>query len=269
MRINLLKSILEIPTYTGEEFSLIYFLCEYFKEKSIPFQVDEKGNVMAQKGKADYLPCVVAHTDTVHRLVESIEIREVLRFNAQQELKNSLTGFIPNTDTQTGCGGDDKAGVFICLELLEHCDNLKVFFPVSEENGCVGTLSVSKEWFSNVGYCLQFDSPENNTMSLTLRGNNLFNETDAFWIKSKEIILKHGILKHQHHPFTDVKVLGDRFGLSCLNLAAGYYNFHTPTEYVVLEDVENAIKMGISLIKSLGCKEYKKSPAPSNSFCMN
>jgi tripeptide aminopeptidase len=267
MVISLLKSILKIPTHTGEEMSLVYFLCEYLEAKSIPYKVDAKGNIMAQKGNADYMPCVVAHTDTVHPLVDDIEIREVLRFNAQSELKKSLSGFVPNSDIQTGCGGDDKAGVFICLELLEHFDNLIVFFPVSEENGCIGTSAVAEEWFINIGYCIQFDSPENNTMSLTLRGHRLFDEKGAFWNRSKEIVLNHGIVKHQHHPYTDVKVIGERFNISCLNLATGYYNLHTPSEYVVLEDVENAIHLGKKLIESLGLKKYKKTLTHSSSYC--
>lgn len=259
MDISLLKSILSIPTQTGEEMKLVYFLCEYLHAKSISYKIDEKGNIMAQKGSADFMPCVVAHTDTVHSLVDAIEIREVLRFNAQSELKKSLTGFLPNSDTPTGCGGDDKAGVFICLELIEELENVKVFFPVSEENGCLGTLTASDEWFTNVGYYIQFDSPENNTMSLTLRGNRLFDENGVFWNKSKEILFNHGIINHQHHPFTDVKVLGERFNVSCLNLATGYYNLHTPTEYVVLEDVENAIDLGKKLIGCLGIEKYERA----------
>ena len=52
-------------------------------------------------------------------------------------------------------------------------------------------------------------------------------------------------------------VLKERFNFSCLNFAAGYYGWHSDHEYVVVEDVENAINLGEKVIKSLGNKKYK------------
>ena len=256
--IKLLKQILSIPTKTGKERKLVQFLENYLIQKSIPFQMDDIGNILAKKGSSKHFPCVVAHTDSVHEInTETIDIRDVKRYNSNRELKNALSGYVPNTNQPTGCGGDDKAGVFICLQLLDYFDNIKVFFPVSEENGCAGTNAAPKEWFKDVGYFIQFDSPENNTMSETLRGRTLFFSDEEFWKLSKDIIAEHGITKHQHHPFTDVGELKRRFEVECLNLAAGYYNYHTYNEYVVLEDVENAVQLGKKLIATLGCKKYK------------
>jgi acetylornithine deacetylase/succinyl-diaminopimelate desuccinylase-like protein len=41
-------------------------------------------------------------------------------------------------------------------------------------------------------------------------------------------------------------------------LSIGYYDHHTANEYVILEDVENGIKIGREMIVSLGCEKYKK-----------
>jgi len=255
--IKLLKQILSIPTQTGNEKLLVEYLCNYLKYKSIPFELDDMGNIIATKGSSKHYPCVLAHTDTVHDIKNWIDIREVRRRNAQGEDKAALAGYITDTDIPIGCGGDDKAGVFICLQLLDHFENIKVFFPVSEENGCVGTKATPKQWFKDVGYFIQFDSPENNTMSATLGGRTLCFSDEEFWNLSKGIIAEHGITEHQHHPYTDVGELKRRFEVECLNLATGYYNLHTYYEYVVLEDVENAIQLGKKLIKTLGCKKYK------------
>lgn len=257
MDISLLKQILSIPTKTGNEAMLVEYLKSYLKYKSIDFEIDDMGNIIATKGNAEIFPCVVAHTDSVHDADYWIEIRDVKRKNAQGEYKAALAGYITDTDIKIGCGGDDKAGVFICLQLLDYFDNIKVFFPVSEENGCVGTKAAPKEWFKDVGYFIQFDSPENNTMSLTLGGRRLFNEDGKFWELSKDLVLEHGITKHKCHPFTDVGYLGKEFEVDCLNLATGYYDLHTYYEYVVLEDVENAILLGKKLIRVLGNKKYE------------
>lgn len=256
MDITLLKQILSIPTKTGEERKLVKFLENYLNQRSILYQIDDMGNIIVTKGSSNIYPCVVAHTDSVHAIIKEIDIKEVRRRNSQGEEKLALTGYVFDTDVQTGCGGDDKAGVFICLQLLDYFDNIKVFFPVSEENGCVGTKAAPKEWFKDVGYFIQFDSPENNTMSLTLGGRRLFKEDGEFWKLSKYLVLEHGITEHQHHPFTDVGFLGKEYEVECLNLATGYYDLHTSHEYVVLNDVENAISLGRKLISKLGIKKY-------------
>ena len=64
-------------------------------------------------------------------------------------------------------------------------------------------------------------------------------------------------LKDYHvHPFTDAMVLRMDTSLLCLNLPAGYYNYHYNNEYCIAEEMDNAVLMGIYLINMLGNKEY-------------
>ena len=44
--------------------------------------------------------------------------------------------------------------------------------------------------------------------------------------------------------------------LACMNFGAGYYNHHTYAEYVVAEEMDHAVAMGLHLINRLGNKEY-------------
>ena len=286
-QIQLLNDILEVPTKTHKEEKLVKFLINYFEcpcrkvmkggikcadgecncmetDRINDFKIltDDIGNLMVVKQHPNnfdgIFPCVVAHTDTVHHIDGEIDIRMVQRPNTCGDMRTALTGFKPGTDDPTGCGGDDKAGVFICLMLFEEFDNIKLFFPVAEETGCHGSKAVSGEWFDDVGYFIQFDSPTNNTMSKTLLGKNLYDEDSLFGQLSMGLIMEHGITKHQTHPYTDVATLGERFGLQCLNLAAGYYNMHQAEEYVIIEDVTNAVALGIRLIDTLGEKRYAK-----------
>jgi len=261
-QIQLLKDILSVPTKTHQEERLVAFLVDYFDRKEVGLMKDDMGNLMVVKGEADfdgYFPCVVAHTDTVHSIdSDHIDIVEVYRPNTCGDMELALTGQRPGTVEPMGCGGDDKAGVFVCLQLFEQFDNIKLFFPVAEETGCHGSKAVDSKWFDDVGYIIQFDSPTNNTMSRTLMGRTLYDDQDGFSSTVMGLITEHGITEHQAHPYTDVATLGERFELQCLNLAAGYYKMHQAEEYVIIDDVINAITLGTRLIDRLGERKYAK-----------
>jgi hypothetical protein len=154
-------------------------------ENNIDFSVDEHNNVYATKQTTKelpedfYFPCVVSHTDTVHNL-DTINIREENLYNAQGELKLSYKAY-NNEGKPTGIGGDDKCGVFACLTLLHELPNVKAAFFVSEETGCHGSLKASEEFFSNVGYGIQFDAPENWMITEKCFGQVLFDRGSEFF----------------------------------------------------------------------------------------
>ena len=77
---ELLKEILSIPSYTGNELKLVDFICEFLKKNKILYEVDEMFNIYCTKGEAEYYPCVVAHTDTVHNN-NYIDVRTELKKN--------------------------------------------------------------------------------------------------------------------------------------------------------------------------------------------
>jgi|TARA_R110002126_G_scaffold31154_2_gene100752 tripeptide aminopeptidase len=250
-----LKEVLSIPTKTWKEDLMIEYLSNYCDNKGYNHWKDKNGSVYVTKGNADMFPCVVAHIDTVHEPVEMVVNEEMLP-NAQGEDKLSLKAYEKKTGRPTGIGGDDKAGVFICLKMLEQIDNIKAFFPVAEETGCHGSSDADKDFFKDVGYAIQFDSTENNTMSLTLMGVKLFEEDSEFFTSVKDIILEHGLKNWYNHPYTDTMRLKEKFDFSCLNFAAGYYNYHTVEEYVVVEDVQNTCNMAVKVIDKLGENKY-------------
>ena len=51
--------------------------------------------------------------------------------------------------------------------------------------------------------------------------------------------------------------LKKKFDFPCLNFAAGYYNYHTKNEYVIVDDVQNAIDLGVKVVNTLGNKKYQ------------
>lgn len=262
-KISHLKEVLSIPTKTYQEDLMIQYLVEYLQSKNYNYTVQENGNVYVTKGIADWYPCVIAHTDTVHSISDMI-IREEMLPNSFGEPKRSFKAYHPETGHPVGIGGDDKCGVYACLDLLEQLDVLKVALFVSEETGCHGSRKADPEFFSNVGYAIQFDAPESWMVTEYCWGVKLFDRDSAFFEKASPLIEQYMGNEHElmKHPYTDVSQITGRFNISTINFSVGYYDYHTKDEYVVIEDVFNSIELGKKLIESLGHNLYEHEVKP-------
>jgi di/tripeptidase len=265
--LQLLKDVLSVPTKTYQEEQMVLFLVNWLTENKIEHFVDEHNNVYATKQESDlipenfYFPCVIAHTDTVHN-IDTINVNEEMLPNTQGEIKLSYKAY-NDEGKPTGIGGDDKCGVFACLTLLKELPYLKAAFFVSEETGCNGSLKAKEEFFTNVGYGIQFDAPENWMITEKCFGQVLFDRDSEFFETCDEVLtegMDNSNMQYMVHPYTDVYALRGKFDFSCINFSIGYYNYHTKNEYVVVEDVFNGINMGRKMIEKLGYKlHYKKS----------
>lgn len=272
--LNLLKSVLSVPTKTYQEDEMLEFLSNWLSENKIDFWFDEFGNIYAEKNDKQvkdenfFYPCVVAHTDTVHE-IDTIIIKEEILKNFQGEDKLSLKAY-NDSGKPTGIGGDNKCGVFACLELLTKLPNLKAAFFVSEETGCHGSKKADKNFFSNVGYCIQFDAPFNWMVTEFSMGVRMFDRQSDFFKKCNAVLTEGFSNKQKYgsHPFTDVYALKKSFDFSCINISIGYYNYHTPDEYVVVEDTFNGIDVGEKMIVELGYKKYVTSISNQSQFSL-
>ena len=258
---ELLKEVLSVPTKTYQEERMVQFITNWLTENNIPFYVDEMSNIYATKQTDEnisYFPCVIAHTDTVHN-IDTINVFEEMLPDAQGNVKLSLKAYNDN-DEPTGIGGDDKCGVYGCLELLNELPNLKAAFFVSEETGCKGSMMADSSFFDNVGYGIQFDAPENWMITEKCFGQVLFDRETEFFDACNDV-LTEGMgdrMRYMVHPYTDVYALRGKFDFSCINFSIGYYQYHTSHEYVVIEDVINGIDMGKKMIDKLGHKLHYK-----------
>ena len=264
---KLLREVLSVPTKTYQEEKMVEFLVNWLTENNILHFVDEHNNVYATKQVSAelpedfYFPCVISHTDTVHN-IDTINISEEMLPNAQREIKLSYKAY-NDQGKPTGIGGDDKCGVFACLTLLQELPYLKAAFFVSEETGCHGSLKASEDFFSNVGYGIQFDAPENWMITEKCFGQVLFDRETEFFETCDKVLtegMNQNDMRYMVHPYTDVYALRGKFDFSCINISIVYYDYHTKNEYVVVEDVFNGIDMGRKMIENLGNKlHYKKS----------
>lgn len=251
MNLNRLKQVLSIPSYFDEESRMIKYLTGVLESKGYDHYVDTIGNIYVTKGESSGYPCFVSHTDTVHHINEDLIVIE--------NENSNLTGQCNKTGEPSGIGGDDKCGVYLCLEMLDRLDTVKVAFFVGEEFGMIGSKQADPEFFKDVTYAIQFDSPCGNTMSLTLRGQYLFDKESTFGEIVSPILLDGGITEWQHHPYTDAYQLITKFDFPCLNIAAGYHKYHTVNEYVVPSEVENSLNIAIKLVDSLGSDDYTRT----------
>jgi putative aminopeptidase FrvX len=258
LRVDLLSKIMAIPTYSRSEDQMVAFLVDYVHGHGLArcgvVTTDKWKNVYIRKGKAGHVPCVAAHIDTVHPLgrVNIVTDNEIL-FGTDDK------------GNRTGIGGDDKAGVYICLELLERFDDIAVVLFAGEEIGMEGANNAPAAWFADVGYVIEFDCPGQGLLSYTSGGSRLFANDGEFIRTAMPVLKAHGLTHWQRHPYTDVKAVQSRFGVSCLNISSGYHNWHRRDEYVVLKEVQAGLDAGQALITALGRRSYPFRPYEADS----
>ena len=250
----LMYRVLSVPTYTGKEHRMIEFLMDYARDKGYDGGLDEKGNVYMCKGappNGGYYPCVTAHMDTVqYEQIPFIEAGVPIPL-VTEEVKGKHRIYAEDF----GLGGDDKAGIVIALTLLDKLPICKAVFFVEEESGCYGSRNTELTWFKDVGYVIAFDSPEGNCASWSCSGECLFDRAfyETYLVELGEMF---GLTKYVAQPYTDAMVLRIDTALMCMNFGAGYYKYHTLSEYCIAEEMDNAAAMGLYLINRLGYKEY-------------
>ena len=271
MNLELLKDVLSIPSISGKENLIRDYIIEFAQNNDIEFEVDSKGNVYLTKGKdrmtlGEYYPCVVSHIDTVHRShIELIE--KNIRLDIVDKGNGDLIAYNPLTELQTGIGGDDKCGVFVCLSLFLELDILKGAFFVEEEIGMLGSKEADPKFFKNVGYAIQFDAPSANWITEVCSGVKIFDP--EFKNKIKTVLSEGGYTKFSNDPFTDVNQLSQKFDFNCLNLGCGYYEQHRDSEYVVVDEVMKSLHMGIKLIHHLGVADYLRNDIETTTHHIN
>jgi len=274
MNLDKFKEILSVPTKTYQEEDMVEFLCnELDTLPGVSYYRDDMMNIYATKGKlneGEYYPMFIAHTDTVHYKVDKIIVKEENLIRSNTFGKSFSNDEVPclkaytEDGLPTGIGGDDKCGIFICLELLKQLDKVKIGLFVSEETGCHGSSKCDENFLQDVGYITQYDAPGNHLISEICSGVRLFERDSEFFIKTLHAIENAfgDEMLIQSHPYTDISQLKKKIDVCCINMSCGYYNMHSNQEFVSIEDVENSIVAGLNMVKELGLKKYKYEYKP-------
>lgn len=223
---ELLKELYNISSPSHKEKKMIKFITAKLKEMGVSYRIDKVGNIFATKGDSQTYPCVVSHTDEVHRRsktgYEVVSIRDEIIFGYSSTMRDFC-----------GIGADDKNGIWICLKCLEEFDELKCAFFVGEEVGCTGSRYADMSFFEDCRFVLQCDRKGNSDLITSISGTDLCSAEflDAVSPKDYRYSTTHGMM-------TDVMTLKERgLAISCVNISCGYYNPHTANEMTKVDDL--------------------------------
>lgn len=251
--LQFLKSVLEIPSYTGYEQMMKDYVINFAEKEKISFYEDTKGNLYLTKGsvgQGEFFPCMTAHLDNVQTWqVDYVVQKKLLPLQIDQTSKKTIINC-----SGGGVGADDKTGIVACLEIIKKVENLKIAFFVEEEIGMLGSSSLDKKWFQDIGYVIGVDSPEQNRASFLSNGLPLMSR--EFFQLIQPICEKHNVTKFNSEPFTDVFQIRKQLGVTCMNFGSGGYYPHSRMEYVIAEDVDKCIGLCLDLIQFLGMKRF-------------
>ena len=234
-----LKEVLSIQSESYNQWRMFAYIIRQLQDIPDTDYFVVNGNIYIQRGDADTYPCMVAHMDTVHDIVEDLH---------PVYINGNITGFNRVTMEQTGIGGDDKVGIYIALECLRTFDNIKIAFFRDEEVGCVGSYDAHMHFFKDCRFVLQCDRKGNKDFVTDASGVEL--SSKAFQDDILPIIGSFGY-SFAHGMMTDVMALKES-GIRCsvANMSCGYYNPHCHTEYVNVADVENCLDMCKTIIRT-------------------
>ena len=242
MDLKLLEKIFQTPARTKNETQMASVIREVLNKYDIPYWTDKAGNIYNISKKS--VPLLSAHMDTV-----------------QDEIDAALTKFIKirgNILSGYGViGGDDKCGIFIALTLA--CQSLCNFiFSVEEESGGNGIkYFVTTQKLTDIPYGLVLDRKGH--QDIICARNNY--GTEAFEKTLLEIGNVFGY-KQAMGTFSDANFLNEQ--ISCANLSVGYYNPHSKSEFVDINDLRNAMDFTHAIIKNV--KEKFEAPRSSSHY---
>ena len=254
INVKFLKVVLEVPTYNKSEYRIKEFICDWAFDNKIKVQGDKIGNLYLTKGvlsDGEYYPCVSAHLDTVfsnQAILAEKNIKKIIEING-----DIIIGRDPLNNKRLGIGCDDLNGVFISLELMKKYDKIKAAFFVQEEYGCIGSRNADKDFFNDVAYYMQFDTPETGYTE-SLSSMQIY--SDEFHALTLPLLESHKENYFIKGPYTDALYIARNFDFASSCLSAGYYNWHRQDEYTKLSAVEYAINLGKEFLDVLKMKKF-------------
>ncbi len=245
-----LKEVLSVQTKSKNEKRMKRFIRSFIRELGLIPEHDNMGNIYCHKGdRRKNRPYVISHMDTVHQVNKNV--------------KTFLEGdvifaFDPVVGEQYGVGGDDKVGVWSTLCALRDFDNISVAFFVQEEIGCIGSSNAKMSHFKKANWIAQLDRKEAEDFIVYNMASKEFQKD------MKYIVEDAGMKITTQSTITDASTLARlRVGVSCVNIASGYYNPHRNTEIVRVSEAINSLYLLYNMIEKFGHKKYEHEvPAP-------
>lgn len=251
LNVKLMYEMMSVPTCSSYEYRMVTYLILWARKHNIDHHFDSYGNLYFVKGKpneGEFYPCVTAHLDTVQHkakayVLTGAELDLKTRVNTKGQHEVYIDGM--------GTGSDDKNAILIALHMFEHFDTLKGAFYLEEETGCKGSHNMDVKFFDDVSYVIGFDSPELNRAAWSLCSNIKMFNGDFYRQHMKPVCDKYGMTRFLSESVTDEAEIIRRTGLTCMNFGNAGYKAHMADEYFIVEELDNALSMGIELVQTI------------------
>lgn len=197
--------------------------------KSIGYKPIIGDGFIYAKGEIPIL--LVAHMDTVHK-VQPTQIY----YDSEQKVMWSPQGI----------GGDDRCGVYTILKIISEYTP-HILFTEDEEIGGVGakkTVEALKK--PDVKFIIEIDRRGSDDCVFYDCGNKEFQEyIESFGFKSK------------WGTYSDICELSREWNIASVNLSAGYYNEHTTSETINIDDLESIYDRIVEILEDdINNKKY-------------
>lgn len=169
---------------------------------------------------------LVAHLDTVHT-----KVPQIICYSKDNRVIMSPQGI----------GGDDRAGVYMILQIIQKA-NCHVLFCEDGETGGRGAMQFTKSKIPlPVYFMIEVDQQGYN--------DAVYYECDN--PEFTTFIEEFGF-RYENGTSSDISVLAPHFDIAAVNISAGYYNAHQLNEFIDMK----AVNYNISRIVEMVSAEY-------------
>ena len=215
--------------------ALFKLLQKRFGEKA----VHEKGSFLLVPGEVPVL--LIAHLDTVHR--------SPVKTICQSEGGTILM-------SPQGIGGDDRCGVYGICKVYEATEQKPwLLFTCDEEIGGKGAdafcVSYRNDFLpaelGSLKMLIELDRKGKNDAVYYGCDNPAFEE----YITSKGFRTSHG-------SFSDISIIAPILGVAAVNLSCGYYNAHTPHEYINRRQLKATVRKVVEIVSDAAKPDFPK-----------
>lgn len=247
-----LFKLLKLHSPSGKEWDVITYVLPILRDTMDHVELDAYGNILAEKryGDSGYTVLLSSHMDTVaHHQPEP----------KWRKHKSEIFNASPN---KSALGGDDKCGIAAHLAIIREMNRqtdfkgtLKLCFSREEECGCVGAakaVKLSPSFFKDVNAAIVIDRRGADHVidgSYSERFCSL--EYSDFWVA---MAAKVGfVAKPQDGTISDTMIFSE-LGINGVNLSAGYYDAHCPTEYIRVDELKRTVRWVLEAMDNIESK---------------
>lgn len=172
---------------------------------------------------------LVAHIDTVW------STSPMIIYDSEKEIMTGVHGL----------GADDRAGIFMILQLLEAGFRPSIIFTNGEECGGIGSLDLVKDYrkkekfFTDLRCLIELDRTGHCDSVYYQSSNSSYEK----WINSFGFKTAKG-------TFTDISIIAPIWDVAAVNLSVGYYYEHCVNELLYIRFYEDTFDKMVKILSS-------------------